>query len=156
MTWKSTVTAIALIFSLTPNTSLASSQSHKEVTVSDWLVLVKAYSLAYKMDPNLMAALARAESEKGNQPYRFGFHGGYWQPFGIHKKSKSPRKDEPGGNTEAGIKAFAQHMKKAKGNVRKALSFYNTGDKGEKFIRYCKKIEGLWSKNKKEGIFDKI
>jgi hypothetical protein len=122
------------------------------MTLPEWMILVKAYSMAYGVDPNLALALARCEGEKGETPYRFGLYGEYWLPFGIYIGCKAPRADTPGGNAEAGIKALARHLRKCKGNLRAALHHYNVEPRG--FEAYYQKIVRLTKQNKKEGVFD--
>ena len=119
----------------------------------DFLVLVKAYSLAYHMDPYLMAALAETEGSGHGQRFRFGRVGRYWLPFGIYHGWKVPRADTPGGNAEAGIKAMARHLRKY-GSLRVALAHYNTGDKGERFERYYKRVLYLARQNRDAWIFE--
>lgn len=116
--------------------------------MQDFFVLVHAYSSAYGVDPHLALALAEAESSLGKQRFRFGRHGNYLLPFGIFVGCKVPRADTLGGNTEAGVKALARHLRKAKGNLYEALKKYNTGDKGAKYDRYYHRVVSLWKANK--------
>lgn len=62
--------ALWLLLTITPNPILASSQP-QGMTIGQWVILVKAYSMAYGVDPNLALALARCESEKGKTPLSF-------------------------------------------------------------------------------------
>ena len=110
--------------------------------------------MAYKMDPNLMLALAETEGSKGNVRFRFGLYGRYWLPFGIDKNCKVKRPWTPGGNAEAGIKAIARHLHKCDGDLKAALHLYNTGDRGKAFDNYYAKIIRLKRQNEREKVFD--
>ena len=121
--------------------------------MADWLTLVKAYSLAYKVDPNLTYALARIEGNDKHGRLRFGLHGRYYLPFGIEKHCNVPRAWTPGGNAEGGIKAIARHLRRY-GDLKTALRHYNTGDKGRKFDRYYQDIVALRNQHEREGVFD--
>ena len=155
MKWlsKGTGTLSLILFLILLPTPVSSGQHylHYQTTVPEWIILVKAYSLAYHVDPNLSLALAETEGSKGNERFRFGLHGDYWLPFGIYVKCKVPRPNTPGGNAEAGIKALARHLRKCGGNLRAALHKYNVEPKG--FEAYYQKILACERRNRREGIF---
>ena len=138
--------ALWLLLTITPNPTLASSQP-KGMTLPEWAILVKAYSMAYGVDLNLALALAEAEGSKGKERFRFGLYGRYWLPFGIYTGCNVPRADTPGGNAEAGIRALAKHLRK-QGSLRAALRKYNTGDSPAQFERYYKRITCLTKENR--------
>lgn len=139
-----------LLLTITPNPTLASSQP-QGMTLPEWVILVKAYSMAYGVDPNLALALAETEGSKGDVRFRFGRYGRYYLPFGIYRGCKVPRPDTPGGNAEAGIKALARHLRKSKGNLRAALRRYNVDPNG--FEAYYQKVVRLTKQNEKERVF---
>ena len=144
--------ALWLLLTTTLYPALAPSQPHK-LTLPEWVILVKAYSMAYGVDPNLSLALAETEGSKGSVRFRFGLYGRYWLPFGIYKGCKVPRPDTPGGNAEAGIRALARHLRKCGGNLKAALRKYNTGDGPAQFERYYRRIKQLEARNRREGVF---
>lgn len=124
-----------------------------------WLEWVKICSKKYGISPYLALALAETESSKGKRRFRFGkISKTYYGPYGIHRCfGKNPYNwdiENPYMNTEIGIRALARHIKK-QGSLRRALKKYNTGDGPTQFIRYCKRIEYLARRNKKEKVFDK-
>jgi soluble lytic murein transglycosylase-like protein len=123
------------------------------MTVPEWMILVKAYSMAYGVDPNLSLALAEAEGSGKGSRFRFGRHGRYWLPFGLYVGCKVPRADTPGGNAEGGIKALAGHLRR-QGNLRAALRKYNTGDSPAQFERYYQRIKHLERQNRMTGVFE--
>ena len=139
--------ALWLPLLLTPNPILSSSQP-KGMTLAEWVILVKAYSMAYGVDPNLALALAEAEGSLGNVRFRFGLYHGYHLPFGIYRGCNVSRADTPGGNAEAGIKALARHLGKSNGNLRAALHKYNVEPRG--FGAYYRKIVRLTEQNRKD------
>ena len=143
--------ALWLLVAITPNPVLSSSQP-KGKTLAEWVILVKAYSMAYGVDPNLALALAETEGSKGNVRFRFGLYGCYWLPFGIYTGCNAPRADTPGGNAEAGIKALSRHLRKCGGNLRAALQKYNVEPRG--FGAYYRKIVRLAEQNRKERVFE--
>ena len=122
------------------------------MTLPEWMILVKAYSMAYGVDPNLSLALAETEGSKGNVRFRFGLYGHYWLPFGIYKGCNVPRANTPGGNAEAGIKALARHLRKCGGNLRAALHRYNVEPRG--FGAYYQKIVRLTEQNREKRVFE--
>ena len=139
--------ALWLLLLLTSIPVLSSSQP-KGMTLAEWVILVKAYSIAYGVDPNLALAIAETEGSKGNVRFRFGLHGRYWLPFGIYKGCNVPRANTPGGNAEAGIRALARHLRKCGGNLRAALHRYNAEPRG--FEAYYRKICRLTEQNRED------
>jgi len=121
--------------------------------VPEWMILVKAYSMAYHVDPNLSLALAEAEGSNKQVRFRFGRHGNYWLPFGIYVGCKVPRANTPGGNAEGGIKALAGHLRR-EGSLRAALRKYNTGDGPAQFERYYRRIKYLEKQNRMARVFE--
>ena len=123
------------------------------MTLAEWVILVKVYSMAYGVDPNLALALAETEGSIGNVRFRFGLYHGYHLPFGIYRGCNVPRANTPGGNAEAGIRALARHLRKCKGNLRAALHRYNVEPRG--FEAYYQKIVWLRKQNERERVFEK-
>lgn len=121
--------------------------------MAEWIILVKAYSMAYGVDPNLSLALAEAEGSGKDSRFRFGRHGRYWLPFGLYVGCHVPRANTPGGNAEGGIKALAGHLRR-EGNLWAALRKYNTGDSPAQFERYFRRIKFLEEQNRLARVFE--
>jgi hypothetical protein len=148
----STAAALWLCLALTLNPTLASSQPTRP-TMAEWIILVKAYSLAYGVDPNLSLALAEVEGSGEGCRFRFGRYGKYDLPFGLDYRCKVPRADTPGGNAEGGIKALAGHLRR-QGSLHAALRKYNSGDSPAQFERYFRRIKYLEKQNRMARVFD--
>ena len=125
--------------------------------MQEWYSHVKITAKKYNLDPNLCAALAAGESGKGKKEVRFGpvCNGKYYAPYNIHRSAlKKWNIADWKINTEVGIMLLSRKLKKADGNLWKALRTYNTGDRGKKYNNYIKNIKRLQSMYKKRKVFD--
>jgi len=111
----------------------------------------------YDVDKNLCLALAETESSGKGERIRFGqISKTYYGPFGIHKCFlKKWNIVDWKVNTEVGIRALSGHLYRANGNLHNALKKYNTGDKGEKYNKYVRRIKNLKKQYEKENVFKK-
>lgn len=124
--------------------------------MQEWYQYVGVMAEKYKVDKYLCLALAETESSKWGNRVNFGWISKtYCGPFGIHKCFSGPPWywdiADWKVNTEVGIKALSNHLRRANGNLHKALKKYNTGDRGAKFERYVKRIKNLQAKYKREN-----
>ena len=90
---------------------------HSGVTRPDWITFTARMAHHYRVRPAFALGVAFAEGSLGDTPFRFGRHGRYWLPWGIHNyvvKERGWPVWDIYVQTEVAIRALARHMAKAR------------------------------------------